>query len=168
MAKVGIFFGSTTGNTEKAAKLIKSELGGLVTAFGDVKSAKAADLAACDHLVLGVSTWDEGQLQEDWASFMGDFEGIDLSGKKVAIFGLGDQEGFSEWFVGAMGTLAKAVQKQGGTLVGSWPTDGYSFEGSDAVVDGKFVGLALDEDNQSDLTESRIKEWCGQIAPLFG
>jgi flavodoxin I len=168
MAKVGIFFGSTTGNTEKAAKLIQKELGAAVTAFGDVKSASVADLAACDVLILGVSTWDEGQLQEDWASFYSDFGGIDFTGKKVALFGLGDQEGFAEFFVGAMGTLYKTVKSKGATVIGAWPTDGYTFDKSDAVVDGKFVGLALDEDNQSDETGPRIKAWVAQITPEIG
>ena len=55
-----------------------------------------------------------------------------------------------------------------GKTIGAWPTDGYNFSESRGVRDGKFIGLALDEDNQGDLTESRIKTWSGQVKQAFG
>ncbi|MFW5697752.1 MAG: flavodoxin, partial [Fimbriimonadaceae bacterium] len=147
-----VFYGSTGGNTETVAKAIAQELG--LEEPVDIADADADELNACDNLVLGVPTYDEGELQEDWDDF--DFDDLDLSGKKVAIFGLGDQDSYAEYFVDAIGILASKVREKGGTLVGSWPTEGYDFEESKAVEDGKFIGLAIDEDNQDDLTDERV------------
>lgn len=163
MPKVGIFFGSTSGNTEKVAKLIAAELSDLSPEVKDIKKCAASDLAAYDALVIGVPTYDEGMLQEDWDSIWPDMDSVDLSGKKVALFGLGDQDTYPEYFVSAMGTIYHKVRECGAAVVGSWPTDGYDFERSEAVVGGAFVGLAIDEDNQSDLTDERVSKWCAQI-----
>lgn len=165
MGSSAVFFGSTTGNTERAAEKIASTLG--IGEVINVAQARAADLAKYDALVLGTSTWDEGQLQEDWAAIVDDIGGLDLSGKTVALFGLGDQEGFGEWFVSAMGTLYRQVVQAGATVVGQTSTDGYRFSESEAVVDGKFVGLALDDDNEGELTDKRIEAWCNRIKAHF-
>ena len=34
-----------------------------------------------------------------------------------------------------------------------------------AVLNGKFVGLALDDVNESDKTEARIDNWIAEITP---
>lgn len=164
MAKIGLFFGSTGGNTENVANMIKEELGDKVDFVKNVKDAEAGDFEDCDGLILGISTWDDGVPQEDWQDFLPDFEEVDFSGKKVAIFGLGDQQGYSGQFLNATRVLYDVVTKGGATVIGQWPTEGYEFDDSTAVIDNKFVGLAIDEDNESDLTEDRVKEWCGLIA----
>lgn len=90
---------------------------------------------------------------------MGEFEEIDLTGRPVAIFGLGDQVGYPDTFADAMIFVADQVRKQGGRLVGAWPTEGYSFTRSWAIEDGRFVGLVLDEHNQAELTDTRLQRW---------
>ena len=42
-------------------------------------------------------------------------------------------------------------------------TYGYEHAGSKSEVDGKFLGLPLDEDNQGDQTEDRASDWVTQL-----
>ncbi|NEQ69019.1 MAG: flavodoxin, partial [Symploca sp. SIO2D2] len=107
--------------------------------------------------------------QADWEGFYEDeLDDIDFSGKKVAYFGTGDQSGYPDNFQDAMGILEEKISELKGKTVGNWPTDGYEHESSRAVKNGKFVGLALDEDNQSELTEERIQKWVAQLKTEFG
>lgn len=108
-------------------------------------------------MILGSSTWGDGDLQDDWESF--DFDAIEISGKKVALFGFGDSASYPDTFCNAIGKLYNIFVKKGAQIFGFVDTDGYDFDESEAVKDGKFVGLALDNDNQSELTEERIKSW---------
>ncbi len=161
--KIVVIYGSTTGNTENAAKEIAGELEsmGEVSLFS-IDNFELANTENYDVLLLGASTWGLGEIQDDWADSE-TLPGVDLSGKKVTFFGCGDQEGFSDTFVDAIGILAKAAEKAGATLVGAWPTKGYDFSNSLAVRDGFFAGLALDEDNQPELTAERIAQWTEQL-----
>jgi flavodoxin I len=160
-----IFYGSSTGNTENAAKQIREELGGKdVIKLFDISTSGVDKIKEYDKLIIGVSTWGEGDLQDDWDEIFEEFKNIDFSNKTVAFFGLGDQESYSDEYVDAMATLYEVVsQQEGANIIGSWPIDKYEFDESRAVVNGEFVGLALDEDNQSELTPERIKTWCSQI-----
>ena len=169
MTVVGLFFGTQTGNTETAAEQIQSAFGGeSVVKLIDVSEAEPADFSQYECLIIGCPTWNIGDMQSDWEGMYDELDDIDFSGKKVAYFGPGDQVGYADNFQDAMGTLEEKISSLGGTTVGQWPTDGYEFEESKAVKDGKFVGLALDEDNQPDLTESRISTWVSQLKPAFG
>ncbi len=156
-----VIFGSTTGNTETVAQKIADALGGAdVISVGD---ASAEDLGKYDVLVFGTSTWGVGDLQDDWEENIDILDEIDYSGKKVALFGLGDQESYSDTFVDGMKALKDKITAKGGTLSGEWPVDGYEFDESAAVEGDHFIGLALDEDNQSDLTDERIASWVATI-----
>ncbi len=158
--KTGVFYGSTMGTTERIAK----EIGPLLQAdVKDVATVRAKKLIAYDLLIWGASTWGLGAIQDDWAAFLKQLDTVDLTGKAVAVFGLGDQEMYSDTFVDALADLADKAKTRGATLIGSWPTEGYRFQESRAVVDGRFVGLALDEENQADLTPKRIKTWIRQL-----
>ena len=167
MGTIGIFFGSSTGNTESAAERIAAALGGGAS-VNNIASSSADEILSFDNIIFGVSTWGAGDLQDDFEDFMGTLEEMDFSGKKVAVFGLGDQESYPDTFVDGMGIIAKAVASAGGSVIGATSTDGYSFDSSEAVDGDKFVGLALDEDNQSDLSQDRINAWAealkGQLA----
>ena len=165
VSKVGLFFGSDEGNTEAVAYKIQSIFGADcvdVLDIGDVTQLQFADYSV---FIFGIPTWDFGQIQSDWEDFWPDVESIDFTGKRIALFGLGDQFGYGDFFLDAMGMLHDVVVAAGGEVVGRWPTEGYEFDASKAILDGEdvFVGLALDEDQQPELTNERLMTWCAQI-----
>ena len=169
MAKIGLFFGTQTGNTESAAEIIQTEFGGDdVVDMKDVADIEIEELNEYELLIIGCPTWNVGELQGDWDGLFADLDSVDFSGKKVAYFGAGDQIGYSDNFQDAMGILEEKISSLGGTTVGNWPTDGYDHTESKAERNGKFVGLALDEDNQPELTDDRIKTWVSQLKSEFG
>lgn len=169
MAKIGLFFGTQTGNTESAAEKIQKEFGGEdVVALHDMAQVENSDFANYECLIIGCPTWNIGELQADWEGFFDELDSIDFNGKKVAYFAPGDQVGYADNFQDAIGLLEEKISGLGGTTVGYWPTEGYDFNESKALRDGKFVGLALDEDNQPELTDKRIKEWVSQLKKDFG
>lgn len=169
MAKVGIFFGSDTGNTEKVAQQIQQLLGSENADLYDIAKSTREEIEKYNFLFLGIPTWYYGESQCDWDDFFPNLERIDFSGKTVAIFGCGDQEDYSEYFCDAMGTLRDVIEPRGAKIVGNWSTEGYHFEASKSLVDSNhFIGLAIDEDRQPDLTEQRIKQWTAQVSKEMG
>jgi flavodoxin I len=164
MAIVGLFFGSDTGNTEAIGKMIQKKLGKQMVDVRDVAKSTKEEIAEFDLLILGIPTWYYGENQCDWDDFLPDLEAIDFTDKLVAIFGLGDQEDYSEYFCDAMEPLRDIVESKGAIIVGNWSTEGYEFEASKALVDeNTFIGLCVDEDRQSELTESRVDAWLAQL-----
>lgn len=171
MAKVGIFFGTDTGNTRKVAKQIAKQLGDLVGKPDNIKNVGIDDLLAYDVLILGSPTYGDGELPgltagtstESWEEFMPNLAGADFSGKTIALYGLGDQEGYPDNFVDALGMLYDAFADCGAQFVGFTSTDGYTFNKSKAVMDDQFVGLVLDEDNQKEQSEDRLQAWLQDI-----
>lgn len=165
MKPTAIFYGSTTGNCEGVAYKIAEALG---VDSSDVFAASQLDadkLAKYDNLLLGSSTWGSGDLQDEWYDALDVIRKADLSGKTVAVFGCGDSQSYSDTFCDAMGAIYDAAKAAGAHLIGQTSTDGYTFDSSSSVEDGEFVGLALDEDNESDLTPSRIEAWTAEIKP---
>lgn len=163
MKSTAIFYGSTSGNCEGIANKIAEALG-----VSDVFSASQLDvakIAAYDNLLFGSSTWGSGDLQDEWYDGVEVIKSTGLAGKTVAVFGCGDSSGFSTTYCDAMGTLYETAKAAGANVIGAVSTDGYTFDESTAVVDGKFVGLALDEDNESDKTDERIAAWVEEIKP---
>ena len=176
MARIGLFFGTNTGKTRKVAKMIKKRFDDDTMADAlNVNRASAEELAQYQYLIIGTPTLGDGELpglsadceNESWEEFLPKLEGVDLSGKTVAIYGLGDQVGYPGEFLNGMGILYDFIVERGAKVVGAWPTEGYEFEASEAVRDGKFIGLALDLDNQSGLTEERLNTWLKLIAADF-
>jgi flavodoxin I len=170
MARIGLFYGTTTGKTESAAEAIQAVFGGEdIVALKEISDVSDSDFVDYDCLIIGCPTWDVGELQSDWDGFyQEELDKIDFSGKKVAYFGTGDQIGYADNFQDAMGILEEKISSLGGKTVGYWSTEGYEHEASQAEKNGKFVGLALDEDNQSELTDERISEWVAQLKTEFG
>ncbi len=162
MKEIGIFFGSSTGNTELVAEMIKNEFGNDAELL-NVDSAKIADLDKYNNMIFGTSTWGIGDAQDDWEDFMEDIKAYDFSGKTVALFGLGDQDTYPDSFVDGMGLLYDFLKKRKANIIGSWPMETYHFESSLAVRNGQFVGLAIDLEYQEEMTVGRIKEWVEQI-----
>ncbi|MCC8146839.1 MAG: flavodoxin [Bacteroidales bacterium] len=164
MGKIAIIYGSSTSNTQNAAEAIAEKLSGNEVTLLDVSNVKAQDLEDYPNLILGTSTWGLGDLQDDWESFLPKLKSMNLEGKVVALFGLGDSGSYPDSFVDGMGILYEAIQDKGIKLIGQVSTEGYDYEDSKAVVDGKFVGLALDDDNESDKTNNRISAWVSEIS----
>ena len=167
MAKIGIFYGSTTGNTEKIATMIQREFGEVNADLYNVDIVEKEDVEKYDYLVFGVSTWGVSDLQDDFEDFLDILDDVDFTGKKVALFGLGDQSTYTDSFVDAMGIVYDGLKKMGVTIVGAIPTAGYSFQGSMAVIKGKLVGLAIDEEFESDLTAGRVQRWVELLKKEF-
>jgi flavodoxin I len=151
MAKIGLFFATQTGKTEGVAEIIKDELGDSNVDIYDMANATSGDFDGYYYLIIGSPTWDIGELPADWEAFFPELDNINFSDKIIAYFGTGDQVGYADNYT-----------------VGQWPTKDYDFDASKAVKNGEFVGLALDEDNQGDLTEARVKEWLQLVKPSFG
>lgn len=166
-----LFYGSSTCYTEMAAEAIQKqwlELGFIATEselpLFNIKDHPLQQIEAYDFVILGISTWDFGEIQEDWVSRWNDIRSVDLVDKYVALYGMGDQYGYADWFVDALGMLHDEVLAQGATPIGYWPNEGYEFTASKALInDQVFAGLVLDDENQFELTSQRITQWCQQL-----
>lgn len=158
MNKTVVVFGSSTGTCENIANTIGEKLGAEVI---NVTDFSADTVANYDNLILGTSTWGAGELQDDWYDGIKVLKAADLSGKTIAIFGCGDSESYSDTYCSGMKEIYDAAE--GAKILPGVSTDGYTFDDSDAVVDGAFVGLALDDVNEDDQTEGRIDAWLGEI-----
>jgi flavodoxin I len=168
---IGLFYGSTNGNTASVAQLIQSQFAdqaGLEVELFDIADYYLEEMLDFDYLILGISTWNVGQLQRDWDAIIDEFDEIELSGKQAAVFGLGDQVGYPDTFGDAAFFLADKLESRGAKLVGAWPVEGYFFSGSWALRNGRFIGLMLDEDNQRELTPERVTAWVRQLLEEFG
>ena len=157
-------YGSSTGTCQNIAQNIAGKLG--VEAI-DVTALTNDIVKANDNLILGTSTWGAGDMQDDWYDGIKVLKSAGLQGKMVAIFGCGDSESYSDTFCGGMRELYNAAQKEGATIIGSVDASDYTYDDSEAVVDGHFVGLALDDVNEDDKTENRIEAWITAIKPLL-
>jgi len=172
---IGIYFGTDTGRTRRIAKLIAQKLGDMhglmTTAPLNINRVTLEDFLAHELLILGCPTYGDGELpglscglaNESWEEFLPKLAGSDMQGKKVALFGLGEQEKYPDEFVDALIFIHDAVVDCGASIVGTWPLEGYSFKASAAVLDNRFVGLPLDQISQAALTDARVDTWLHQV-----
>lgn len=171
-ATIGLFYGSTNGAGAAVAERIKVliEQTGLATVdLHDVAYTDLKEMERYPYLILGASTWNIGHLQDDWEYKFDQLDEVDLTGKMVALYGMGDQYGYPDSYVDAVGILSEKVIERGAEPAGFMPVDeSYEFEYSRAVIDGVFVGLALDDENQADLTEQRLQTWVQIVLEDFG
>ena len=164
--RIKLIYGSDTGNTE----LVTEDL---VKLLDNIEVTTVADLTPedwdHDKFILGIPTWYDGELQSDWEDYFEEFKTIDFKGKIIALLGLGDQIGYEEWFCDGIGILAEVIIKNGGQIIGfTEKDDSYEFEDSKALVDDDTLyGLAIDEDNQPELTQERLKKWVEQLKKEF-
>lgn len=156
-----VIYGSSTGTCEAIAEKIASKLGCEAV---NVQELTKDIIDNHQNLILGTSTWGAGELQDDWYDGLKPLNESDLSGKVIAFFGCGDCESYSDTFVGGMGELYNGIKDSGAHFIGSVDTDGYTYDDSEAVIDGRFIGLPLDEINEEDKTDSRIEEWLSAIS----
>lgn len=168
MNEKGLFYGSSSGNTQSVAGMIARSLGIDGNDVIDVSKATPEMLRKYDILILGSSTWGLGDLQDDWEDFIGTLEKADLSGKKVAVFGTGDSSSYPDSFCDAIGLIAEVAEKAGATLIGTEvDASEYSFDSSKASQDNTFCGLPLDEDNEPDKTGERVSRWVEKLKAEF-
>lgn len=164
MEKIGIFYGSTTGNTESIAKILSQQFD---AELFDVSTNPIDAIKEYSNIILGLSTWGYGDLQDDWEIFLPKLANTDLSNKKIAIFGLGDSDTYADTFVDGIGIIYETIKNKGCNIVGQVSPDEYHYTESKALVDGKFIGLPLDEDNECNLTKIRIDNWVNQLKESF-
>lgn len=163
MKNICVIYGSSTGTCQGLAEKIGQQLSVQDDGIIDVQNLSADVVNKYDVLILGTSTWGAGEMQDDWYDGVKVLKQAGLQGKAVAVFGCGDSESYSDTFCGGMAELYNAAKDAGTTMMGEVATDGYNFDDSEAVVDGKFVGLALDEVNEDDKTDSRIEAWVEEL-----
>jgi flavodoxin I len=172
MATIGLFYGTTTENTANVADIIQDTFDESFPEAVEVINIADVDpeeMLEYEFLIVGSPTFDLGQLQEDWQDIYDELDDLDFTGKTVAVFGLGDQVGYPDHFVDVIGTLAEKFRKLGAKVVGYTDVDeSYDFDESGGVENGQFKGLAIDEDNQQDLTDERVAKWVAQLIEAFG
>ncbi len=170
--KIGIFFGSSTGATERAATLIKNEIDAYAIADVEVHVVSMNNVSTMSnfkYLLFGCPTWNIGELQDDWAIVFPSLSNINFQGRKVAVFGCGDQFGYSNSFNDSIGILSQKIIDLGGEPCGWMPADdSYQFEYSRGATDGVLMGLFLDEDNQAAQTPQRVANWVLWLLEDFG
>lgn len=163
MKKYGIFYGSTTGTTASVAKRIAAKLNVPDEDIHNVADTSPSAVGDYENLILGSSTWGAGEEQDDWFDFLDGLEMEDLRGKRIALFGVGD-ETMADSFCSGIGEIYKRLKNTGAYFEGSYPADVYRFKHSEAIVDGEPIGLMLDEVNHPDLTDGRIDGWLLTLA----
>ena len=167
MKKIALFYGGITAKTAVVALKIQEAFGENEVVLIPIEGATRKEFESFDNIIAGTSTWFDGELPTYWDEFLPEIGSMDLSGKKVALFGLGDQERYPDNFIDGIGILAVAFAGSNADLVGFTPTSGYHFNQSQAVKDGHFLGLALDVENQPDQTEERILQWVAELKKEF-
>jgi len=167
MKKIGLFYSFHTQKTAKVAEKIQKAFGEKDVVAINVEEVDEKSFLGYDNMILGVPTWFDGELPNYWDEFVPAIEDMDLKGKKVAIYGLGDQVNYSENFCDGIGIMSRLMEKQGAELVGFVSADEYNFESSKALRGDKFTGLALDQENQARKTNKRIEDWVADLKKAF-
>lgn len=161
--RTGIFYGSTMGTTEALAKQIAQKLNVPSADIYNVAEVSADQVMDYDLLLFGSSTWGAGDLQDDWYGFVDQLKNKDLTGKRVAFFGCGDSASYPDTFCDALSVLYDDLSGTGCVFVGAYVPEDYTVTDSAVCRDGKFIGLAVDDVNESDKTEDRIDAWIANL-----
>lgn len=167
MEKIGIFYGSLSGNTRLVAEIIQSNIKNLHAQLFDIADVDSTTISEFKYIIIGIPTWQSSELPKDWKLFLENCSEDIIKDKTIALFGLGDQVIFKNAFANALGLVYLNLMSKRANVIGFWPIEGYNFISSLAVKDGQFVGLVIDEENQSELTESRIDQWLSAVIPCF-
>ena len=174
MEKIGLFFGPVGGNCNNVATKVAEQIGSENVDLIPIKDAKHTDVEKYDKIIFGISSigkdaWDNEDVKTDWDDFLPEFEKIDFTGKTIAAFGLGNQITYPSHFAESLGFLAHELESKGVTLIGEFSTNGFDYQESHAInSNGNFYGLVLDEDNEKEKTDERIKSWLPSIKEAFG
>jgi flavodoxin I len=172
MEKIAIFFGPLNGSVHRVAKMVAEKIGPELVDLIHIGSASTSDLEKYSKIIFGISTigkdtWQQKFDNNDWSKFFPAVSSFNFSGKRVAIFGLGDHITYAYHFVDSMGLLGKLIKNQGGEMFGKVSTEGYTFQDSEAIQEGMFIGLPVDEDFEPELTEERVSAWVNKLMTEF-
>jgi len=167
MSKTAIIYSFNTKKTSKIADRIIEEFGQDRLEVVNAEEITEELFLSYDHIIMGVPTWFDGELPNYWDEFVPALEDLDLKGKKIALYGLGDQKGYPENFLDGVGIMADILEEQGASLVGFTSTEGYEFESSRAAREGQFAGLAIDYENQGSKNKERVAAWVEQLKSDF-
>lgn len=167
MKKTAIIYSFNTKKTGKVAEKIKASFDDDKVEMINAEEITEELFLSFDQIIMGVATWFDGELPNFWDEFVPALEDMDLSEKKIALFGLGDQKGYPENFLDGVGLMAEILEEQGAKLVGFTSTEGYEFESSRAQRDNQFTGLAIDYENQGSMNKERISAWVDQLKKEF-
>lgn len=159
MKPIGIFYGSTTGKTEKVVQRIRDQFNNTCIDIYNVKNATERDLEKYENIILGTSTWGKAELQEDFKKFLPILQNANLKGKKIAIFGVGDSSKYPVSFADSIGIIFEILEGKGVIFVGEFSMKGYEFESSLSIFNDAFVGLPIDEDADCEINTARIEMW---------
>ncbi len=165
MNKIVILYGSSGGNAASVARQVQDLFDGNADIF-NVMDITLKEVKDYSYYVIGTSTTGIGDLQDDWEGFLPSFARMDFSGKKVAIFALGDSASYSTSFAESMKVVYDEMHDKV-QIVGQVPDEGYTYDDSTAVSNGMWVGLPIDEDNEYDLTQERLAKWVEMLKKEF-
>ena len=164
---VGIYFATTTGKTEDIAERLHDILPSAESPKDLADVSDVNEFTSLDGIICGIPTWNTGADSERsgtaWDTLLEDIGSLNLNGKKVAIFGLGDSSTYTENFCDAMEELHSYFVKAGASMVGYVSNSDYTFEESKSVIGDSFCGLPLDEDSESDMSDDRLVNWSKQL-----
>lgn len=163
MKRIGVFYSSVTGTTKRIALLVAAQLSIPVSDVFHTSQITESLINNYDLLILGTSTWGMGELNDDWSVALQKLRKMNLRNKEIAIFGSGDSVAYSDVFCEAIGILYHGLRRTGAQFTGEVSVDGYHFEASSAIVGSSFVGLPLDEDNEPELTDTRVSNWVAEL-----
>lgn len=166
--RTALIYSFNTHNTSAVAKLLNDELKKYHIEMINAEEITGEQFLTYHNLILGVPTWFYGELPNYWDEFLPELKELNLKGKKIAIFGNGDQISYPDNFVDAIGVMAQIVEKLGAVIVAHFSPTGYTFSKSKALINDQFYGLPIDFENQSEQTPGRIKTWALQLVKEFG
>lgn len=167
MKKRAIIYSFNTKKTGKIAEQIIAAFGKNAPEPVNAEDLNGEKFLEYDELILGVPTWFDGELPNYWDEFVPELEDLDLKGKKIALYGLGDQKNYGENFIDAVGLMADILEEQGASIVGFTSVEGYNYESSRAERGDKFAGLAIDYENQGSKNKERVSAWVDQLEIEF-
>ena len=167
MSKTAIIYSFNTKKTAKIAERIIEEFGQDQLSVVNAEDISEEVFLSFEQIIMGVPTWFDGELPNYWDEFVPALEDLDLKGKRIALYGLGDQKGYPENFLDGVGIMAEILEEQGASLVGFTSTEGYEYESSRAAREGQFSGLAIDYENQGSMNKERVAAWVEQLKKDF-
>lgn len=167
MKKTAIIYSFNTKKTAKVAEQIQATFNDDAVEMVNAEDITSSVFGSYEQMILGVPTWFDGELPNYWDEFVPELEDMDLKGKRIALYGLGDQKGYPENFQDAVGILAEILENQGAEIVGLTSIKGYTFESSRAVRGDHFLGLAIDYENQGSKNKTRIPAWVEVLKAVF-